>query len=210
MSTAESVIGTRRGSRPPLLISNHHLALQHLISTPPTHLILNMPIAVGETIPKGEFGVVEYSPELEDASVCGMPSKISTDSWKGKKVVVFGVPGAFTPTCSVNHLPPYLEKYDELKSKGVDAVYCIASNDVFVMSAWGRVLHTSDKVTCISDSALTWLDAAGLSQDLSHVGFGKRAARFAAVIDDLKVTYIGIESGGGVGPSGVEAVLAKL
>ncbi|KAK4705109.1 alkyl hydroperoxide reductase 1, partial [Phenoliferia sp. Uapishka_3] len=167
-------------------------------------------IQVGDTIPKGEFGLVEYTPELEDASVCGMPSKLSTDSWKGKKIVVFGVPGAFTPTCSVNHLPPYLEKFDEIKAKGVDAVYCIASNDVFVMSAWGRVLKTGAKVQCISDSSLAWLDAAGLSQDLSHVGFGKRASRFAAVIDDLKVTYIGVETDGGVGPSGVDAVLAKL
>ncbi|KAM0751607.1 Redoxin [Meredithblackwellia eburnea MCA 4105] len=167
-------------------------------------------VAVGDVIPSGEFGVVPWSPELEDAAVCGVPSKVSTDSWKGKKIVLFGVPGAFTPTCTANHLPPYIEAYEQFKSKGVDAIYCVASNDTFVMSAWGRVLKTTDKVTTISDSTLAWLDAADLSQDLSKVGFGKRAKRFALVIDDLKVTYVGIESGPGVGPSGAEAVLAKL
>ncbi|ORY57998.1 Redoxin [Leucosporidium creatinivorum] len=168
------------------------------------------PIEVGQTIPEGTFAYVEYSPELEDPSVCGKPGQIKTSQWAGKKVVVFGVPGAFTPTCSENHLPPYVQAYDQFKAKGVDAIYCIASNDVFVMSAWGRALHTTDKVTTIADSSLAWLKAAGLTQDLSHVGFGERSARFAAIIDDLKVTYIGIESGGGVSASGADAVLAKL
>ena len=103
-----------------------------------------------------------------------------------------------------------MQKIDELKQKGVDQVYVVASNDVFVTSAWGFALHLKDKIVPLSDGTLTWLEKAGLVQDLSHVGFGKRSARFAAVIDDLKVSYIGVESGPGVGPSGVDAVLAKL
>ncbi|GAA5897895.1 hypothetical protein JCM5296_004963 [Sporobolomyces johnsonii] len=159
----------------------------------------------------GEFGYIPYAPELEDPAVCGLPSKITTEKdFKGKKVVIFGVPGAFTKTCSENHLPPYVADFDKFKSKDVDAIYCISSNDLFVMSAWGRVMKAGDKVVCISDSQLAWLKQVGLTQDLSRVGFGERSARFAMVVDDLKVTYIGVESGPGVGPSGAEAVLAKL
>lgn len=80
-------------------------------------------------------------------------------------VVLFTVPGAFTPTCSANHLPPYLEKFDEFKSKGVDAIYVLASNDVFVMSAWGRALHAGDKIGALADPTLAWLKPAGLTQD---------------------------------------------
>ncbi|KAI5480180.1 peroxiredoxin 5, atypical 2-Cys peroxiredoxin [Pseudohyphozyma bogoriensis] len=167
-------------------------------------------VAVGDTIPEGEFGYVPYTPELEDPAACGLPGKVKTSEWAGKKVVVVGVPGAFTPTCHANHIPPFVQAYDQFKSKGVDAVYVIASNDLFVMSAWGRAMKSGDKVTAISDATLAWLDAAGLSQDLSKMGFGTRAKRFALIIDDLKVTYAGIEEGGGVGPSGAEAVLAKL
>lgn len=88
--------------------------------------------------------------------------------------------------------------------------YCIATNDMFVQSAFGRVHKTGDKVVCISDPQMAFLRPAGLVQDLSHVGFGERAKRFALVIDDLKVTYVGEETGPGVGLSGAEAVLAKL
>ncbi|KAK4051382.1 peroxiredoxin type-2 [Microbotryomycetes sp. JL201] len=163
-----------------------------------------------------EFATIEYTPELEAVEACGVPGKVTTDSWKGKKVVLVGIPGgalclfAFTPTCTANHIPPYLEKIDQLKAKGVDQVYVIASNDVFVMSAFVRALKTADKIGGLADSNLTWLEKAGLVQDLSAVGFGKRASRFALVIDDLKVTYVGVEEGRGVEVSGVDAVLAKL
>lgn len=83
-----------------------------------------------------------------------------------------GTSAAFTPTCSANHIPPFLKNYDAIKAKGVDAVYVVSCNDMFVQSAWGRVLHTSDKIAFLSDTSLTWLAAAGLTQDLSHVGFG--------------------------------------
>ncbi|GAA5826560.1 hypothetical protein JCM11251_002428 [Rhodosporidiobolus azoricus] len=170
-----------------------------------------MTIQIGETIPDVQLGYVPYSGELEDPAVCGLPSKLSTGKdWKGKKVVVFGIPGSFTKTCSENHLPPYVTSYDDFKSKGVDAVYCISSNDLFVQSAFGRTLKAGEKVIMLGDPNYDFLEPTGLTQDLSHVGFGKRAKRFALVIDDLKVTYVGEETGPGVGPSGAEAVLAKL
>ncbi|GAA5974167.1 hypothetical protein JCM21900_003386 [Sporobolomyces salmonicolor] len=190
-------------------------------TAPLTQAPSTMTIQVGETIPSGEFGYIPYAPELEDPAVCGLPSKITTEKdFKGKKVVLFGVPGAFTKTCSEAHLPPYVADFDKFKSKHVDAIYCVSSNDLFVMSAWGRVMKAGDKVVCISDPELAWLKQVGLTQDLSRVGFGERSARFAMVVDDLKgslppalpssVTYIGVESSPGVGPSGAEAVLAKL
>ncbi|GAA5910419.1 thioredoxin peroxidase AHP1 [Sporobolomyces salmoneus] len=168
------------------------------------------PIEVGSTIPSGEFATIEYAPELDDPAVCGRPSTVKTDSWKGKKVVIVAVPGSFTPTCSENHIPPFISGASKLKSKGVDEVYVLASNDVFVQSAWGRVLKAGDKLKFISDSSLKWLKEAGLSQDLSAVGFGERAKRFALILDDLKVTYLGVETGPGVNASGFEAVQAKL
>ncbi|KAJ7018281.1 Redoxin [Mycena alexandri] len=104
-------------------------------------------IKVGDTLPKGEFNYIPWAPELEDNQLaCGVPSKISTDQWKGKKVVLFAVPGAFTPTCHTNHLPPYLQKYDEFKAKGVDVIAVLAANDMFVMSGWARFEGLKDKV----------------------------------------------------------------
>ncbi|GAA5931360.1 hypothetical protein JCM3775_005004 [Rhodotorula graminis] len=179
--------------------------------TPTSYSAMAPTIQVGDTIPDAQLGYVPYSPELEDPIVCGLPSKISTHKdWKNKKVVIFGIPGSFTKTCSENHLPPYVTEYDQFKSKGVDSIYCIASNDLFVQSAFGRVQKTGDKVVCVGDPELKFLEPAGLTQDLSHVGFGVRAKRFALVVDDLKVTYVGIEEGPGVSSSGAEAVLAKL
>ncbi|GAA5971028.1 hypothetical protein JCM11641_004118 [Rhodosporidiobolus odoratus] len=177
-----------------------------LVTSPAT-----VTIKVGETIPATTIGYVPFSPALEDPGVCGLPGKIDTHAdWKGKKVVVFGIPGSFTKTCSENHLPPYVTSYDDFKAKGVDSIYCISSNDLFVQSAFGRVHKTGDKVICIGDPNFDFLEPAGLTQDLSRVGFGKRAKRFALVIDDLKVTYVGEETGPGVGASGAEAVLASL
>ncbi|GAA5891664.1 hypothetical protein JCM6882_006160 [Rhodosporidiobolus microsporus] len=181
------------------------------MAVPLSHFLVALTIQIGETIPDVQLGYVPFAPELDDPAVCGLPGKISTHSdWKGKKVVVFGIPGSFTKTCSENHLPPYVSSFDDFKSKGVDSIYCISSNDMFVQSAFGRVHKTSDKVVCVGDPTYAFLEPTGLTQDLSHVGFGKRAKRFALVIDDLKVTYVGEETGPGVGPSGAEAVLAKL
>ncbi|GAA99103.1 uncharacterized protein L969DRAFT_49595 [Mixia osmundae IAM 14324] len=180
-----------------------------LLPHPRTHIHI-MAISKGDTIPSGEFAYVPYT-GTDDPKVCGNPSKLSTSSWKGKKVVLFGVPGAFTKGCSERHLPAFVSGASELKGKGVDTIACLATNDMFVQSAWGSVHQVGDNVLMLSDSGLTWLKEAGLTVDLSAVGFGVRSARFAMIIDDLKVAYIGVEdSPSDVNVSSKEAVLAHL
>jgi len=168
-----------------------------------------MTINVGETIPEGTFKYTPYSPDLADHSACGIPVTLSTNEWKGKKVVLVSIPGAFTPTCHVNHIPPYIQKYEEFKSKGVDAIAVLAANDVFVMSAWGRISGFEDHILSLSDVEAKWSKSIGLDIDLSARGFGIRTARYALVLDDLVVKYIGVEPGPGVTVSGVDAVLAN-
>lgn len=167
-------------------------------------------IKVGDKIPSGTFKYVPYTPELDDALACGVPTTLSTDEWKGKKVVLFSVPGAFTPTCHANHLPPYIKKYDEFKAKGVDVIAVVAANDPFVMSGWARVSGLKDKILALSDTNAEWSGSMGLSADMSARGFGIRTARYALVIDDLVVKYIGVENAPGVTVSGADAVLANL
>ncbi|KAG2087020.1 Redoxin [Suillus discolor] len=170
----------------------------------------SLKISVGDTLPKGDFGTIPFTEELADHSACGIPTTLSTDSWKGKKVVLFSVPGAFTPTCHINHLPPYLAQYNEFKAKGVDVIAVIAANDPFVLSGWGRVEGLTDKIITLSDPNAAWSGSLGLSVDLSGRGFGIRTARYAMIIDDLVIKYVEVEPGLGVTVSGADAVLAHL
>ncbi|KAL4063849.1 thioredoxin-dependent peroxidase [Scleroderma citrinum] len=167
-------------------------------------------IVVGDTIPQGEFKYIPYTSDQEDPSVCGAPVTLSTNEFAGKKVVLVSVPGAFTPTCHKTHLPQFLEKYEEFKSKGVDIIAVVAANDAFVMSGWGRVEQLKDKILALSDTNAEFSAKIGLSTDLSHVGFGLRTARYALVLDNLVVTYIGVEPDRGVTVSSAESVLASL
>jgi len=167
-------------------------------------------IKVGETIPEGTFKYIPYTDELQNKLACGVPSSISTWDWKGKKVVLFSVPGAFTPTCHTNHLPPYIQKYDEFKAKGVDVIAVVAANDMFVMSGWGRFEGLTDKILALSDVNAAWSQSLGLSLDLSSMGLGLRTARYAIILDDLVIKYVEVESGPGVSVSGADAVLAHL
>ncbi|KAF9002525.1 Redoxin [Cyathus striatus] len=167
-------------------------------------------IKVGDTIPEGTFKYVAYTPELDDNLACGIPTALSTKDWKGKKVVLFAVPGAFTPTCHVNHLPPYLKKYDEIKAKGVDVVAVVAANDPFVMSGWGRFEGLKDKILALSDADAAWSKKLGLTLDLTAAGLGIRTARYALIIDNLVVKYVGAEPGKEVSVSGADAVLTAL
>ncbi|TFK83424.1 Redoxin [Polyporus arcularius HHB13444] len=170
-------------------------------------------VNVGDAVPQGTFVHVPYTPELEQHSACGIPTKISTDAWKGKKVVLFAVPGAFTPSCHANHAPPYLAKVPELKAKGVDVVAVVSANDPFVLSGWSRILGFGDKILALSDPDAKWSSELGLDVDLSGlgIGLGKRTTRYAIVLDDLKIKYLGVEPDPTqVTVSGVDAVLAAL
>ncbi|KAF8513048.1 thioredoxin-dependent peroxidase [Gautieria morchelliformis] len=169
-----------------------------------------MGIKVGDTIPSATFSYVPYTPALEDGSACGVPVQLPTNEWKGKKVVLVSVPGAFTPTCHVNHMPPFVEKYAQFKEKGVDVLAFVAANDPFVMSAWGRVSGAKDKILFLSDADAKFATELGFALDLSARGFGLRTGRWALIIDDLKATYVGLEEQPAVSVSGADAVLAKL
>jgi len=169
-----------------------------------------MVIKVGEKIPSATFKYIAHTPELDEVSACGVPTSLKTDEWKGKKVVLISVPGAFTPTCHANHLPPFLEKYDEFKAKGVDVIAVLAANDPFVMSGWARFVGLKDKILALSDTDAAWSKELGLSVDLTARGLGVRTARYALIIDDLTVQYVGEEPGPGVTASGADAVLDAL
>ena len=139
------------------------------------------------------------------------PKPISTDEiFKGRKVVLFAVPGAFTPTCSAKHLPGFVQNADALKAKGVDEVVCMAVNDGFVMGAWGKDQGVGDNITMLADGSAALTKAMGLELDLVARGLGVRSQRFAMVAQDGKVTHLAVESAGGFDVSRAEAVLAAL
>ncbi|KAG9021595.1 hypothetical protein FS837_007151 [Tulasnella sp. UAMH 9824] len=135
-------------------------------------------------------------------------TELTTDAFKGKKVVIVSVPGAFTPTCHVNHLPPYLAKYDEFRAKGVDQIYVLAANDPFVMSGWAKAQGLKDKA--ISDTYAKWSESMGLSVDLTEGGMGVRSARYVLILDDLKVVSVEREPGRGLTNTDADTTLSKL
>jgi peroxiredoxin (alkyl hydroperoxide reductase subunit C) len=139
------------------------------------------------------------------------PKEVSTDEiFKGRKVVMFAVPGAFTPTCSAKHLPGFVENHAALKAKGVDEVVCMAVNDAFVMGAWGKSQAADDKITMLADGSAALTKAMGLELDLVARGMGVRAQRFVLAAVDGKVTHLAVEAPGGFDVSRAEAVLAAL
>lgn len=129
---------------------------------------------------------------------------------KGKKVVLFAVPGAFTPTCSMKHLPGFVDQAAALKAKGVDEILCLSVNDAFVMGAWGKAQNATGKVRMIADGNCELSKALGLTMDGSGFGLGTRSQRFALIIKDGKVEEALIEPGPGLTVSSVESVLSKL
>ena len=139
------------------------------------------------------------------------PGAISTDDlFSGKKVVLVSVPGAFTPTCSMNHLPGFVDQADALLAKGVDTIACMAVNDVFVMHAWGKDRGVGDKVTMLADGSGEYARALGLEFDASGFGMGMRGQRFAIVVDDGVATHVAVEAPGQLEVSKAEAILEHL
>lgn len=134
----------------------------------------------------------------------------SKELFTGKKVVLFSVPGAFTPTCSKQHLPGFVEKAEALLKKGIDTIACTAVNDVFVMGAWGEYINAGDKVLLLADGNADYVKALGLEMDASGFGMGKRGQRFAMVVDDGIVTQLYVEAPGEFKVSSAENVLANL
>ncbi|MCU0838598.1 MAG: peroxiredoxin [Rhodospirillales bacterium] len=160
-----------------------------------------MAIQVGDRIP---------SVTLMRMGEKGPEAVSSDDVFKGKTVVLFGVPGAFTPTCSAKHLPGFVQHADQIKAKGVDAIVCTAVNDVFVMDAWGKDQGAGDKVMMVADGDANLTKAAGLEFDLTGKGLGLRCQRFAMVVKDGVVTQMHIDAPGKFELTSAEHTLAHL
>ncbi len=161
-----------------------------------------MTIAKGDKLPDASF---------KRFGADGMIDVSSPDLFAGRKVVVFAVPGAFTPTCHEQHLPGFVQHAADLKAKGVDAVVCVAVNDPFVLKAWGDASNLNDAVTLLSDGNGTFTKAIGMDIDLAGPFLGVRSKRYAMIVDDGVVSEIMVEDNpGAVASSGAEQVLAKL
>jgi peroxiredoxin len=129
---------------------------------------------------------------------------------KGKKVVLFAVPGAFTPTCSLKHLPGFIEKADELKGKGVDTIACVSVNDAFVMDAWGKSVGADGKILMLADGSAVFAKAIGAELDLNDKGLGVRSRRYAMLVDDGAVKVLNLEEGGAFTVSSADDILSAL
>ena len=159
-----------------------------------------MTIAVGDKLP---------DVKLSKAGENGPEPVQSGEYFKGKRVALFSVPGAFTPTCSAKHLPSYVEKAAELKAKGIDEIACTAVNDGFVMGAWGKASGSPD-VTMLGDGNGEFAQALGLPLDLTGGGLGKRGQRFSMVVNDGVVEQINVEAPGEYQASSAETMLGQL
>jgi peroxiredoxin len=160
-----------------------------------------MTIAVGDALPAANF----VTPTAE-----GPQPVSSADFFAGKRVALFSVPGAFTPTCSAKHLPGFVEKADALKAKGIDVIACTAVNDAFVMGAWGKASGVEDKVTMLADGNGDFVKAVGLELDGSKFGMGARGQRFAMIVNDGKVEHLFVEAPGEFRVSSAEYMLEQL
>ncbi|RYJ01769.1 MAG: peroxiredoxin [Acetobacteraceae bacterium] len=160
-----------------------------------------MTIKVGDSIP---------STQLTLGTAEGPKATTTEEFFGGKTVVLFGVPGAFTPTCSAKHLPGFVQQHDALVAKGADVVACMAVNDAFVMGAWGKDQGVGDNVVMIADGSADFTKALGLELDLTARGLGVRCQRFALVAKDGKVTHVAVEAAGAFEVSKAESVLAAL
>lgn len=161
-----------------------------------------MTIKVGDKVPAGKFTIMK-----KDG-----PGALSTDElFKGKKVVLFSVPGAFTPTCTKEHLPGFVKQAQALKKKGVDKIACMAVNDVFVMDAWGKSVGAGEKVQLLADGNAEYTKALGLTLDASGFGMGTRGQRFSMLVDNGVVKQLNLEEAAGqCQTSSAETLLGKL
>lgn len=158
-----------------------------------------MTIEVGDTLPKGAVAVMTAEG----------PKPLTTDEiFTNKKVVLFAVPGAFTPGCSITHLPGFVVNADKIKAAGVDSIVCVAVNDAFVMDAWGKA-QNAEEIIMAADGGADYTKALGLELDLAAVGFGVRSKRYAMIVDNGVVSYLGVDAKG-VEASSAENVLANL
>jgi peroxiredoxin len=160
-----------------------------------------MTIKVGDKLPDATFTTMTAE---------GPRPMTTAEVFSGKKVALFAVPGAFTPTCSAKHLPGFVQNADAIKGKGVDAIACIAVNDAFVMDSWGKDQKVDGRVMMLADGNGDFTKAVGLELDASGFGMGLRSQRYAMVVDDGVVKTLAVEDGPGLDVSAAEKILAKL
>ncbi|KAF6162348.1 hypothetical protein GIB67_008477 [Kingdonia uniflora] len=160
------------------------------------------PIAVGDSLPNGTLAHFDSDDELQQVSIHSLSA--------GKKVIVFGVPGAFTPTCSMKHVPGFIDHAEELKSKGIDEILLISVNDPYVMKAWAKTYPDNKHVKFLADGSAAYTHALGLELDLGEGGLGTRSRRFTLLVDDLKVKVANVESGGEFTVTSAEDIIKAL
>ena len=165
-------------------------------------------IKVGDRLPEGTL--TEFI-ETETAGCSLGPNSFKVpDLVKGKKIAIFGLPGAYTPTCSAKHVPSYLANYDKLKAKGVDEIWCISVNDAFVMGAWGRDQKATGKIRMMADGSAEFTKKLGLELDLTARGMGVRMNRISMLVDDGVVKQLNVEGPGKFEVSDAETMLKHL
>ena len=160
-----------------------------------------MAIKVGDKVPAAKLQI-----KTKD----GVQTKTTDELFGGKKVVLFALPGAFTPTCSAKHLPGFVNNFQAIKAKGVDAIACLSVNDAFVMDAWGKDQNVEDKVMMLADGNADFTKAVGLTMDGTGYGMGSRSQRYAMVIDKGVITALNVEAPGAFEVSSAESILKAL
>jgi peroxiredoxin len=168
-----------------------------------------MAIKVGDKLPEGKL---MESTEFDSATHCAMPPKEVNvaEAARGKKIAIFGVPGAYTPTCSAKHVPGYVQSQSQLKSKGVDEIWCLATNDAFVMAHWGRDQKALGKIRFLGDGSAEWTKKLGLELDLNARGMGTRMSRFSMLVDNGVVKQLNVEAPGKFEVSDAGTMLKQL
>lgn len=160
-----------------------------------------MTIKPGDKLPQAEFNTMTADGQ----------QKLATDVvFNGRKVVLFAVPGAFTPTCSMNHLPGFVAAFDAIKAKGVDTIACTSVNDVHVMNAWAKASGADGKILMLADGNAAFAKAVGLEKDLAVAGMGLRSSRYSMIVDNGVVKTLNVEEKSGVNVSGAETILEQL
>ena len=167
-----------------------------------------MAIKVGDKLPDGTL--TEFIETETPGCTIGPNAFQVAELVKGKKIVIFGLPGAFTPTCSAKHVPSYTANFDKLKAKKVDEIWCVSVNDAFVMGAWGKDQKSAGKVRMMADGSATFTKALGLEFDLVARGMGVRSQRYAMIVDDGIVKAISVEAPGKFEVSDAETMLKSL
>jgi peroxiredoxin len=166
-------------------------------------------IKIGDQLPAAKL---MEAVEFDETAGCPLnPAEVDVAAaCAGKRIVVFGLPGAYTPTCSAKHLPGYLAQYDALKARGVDEIWCVAANDAFVMGAWGHGQKVGRKVRMLADGNAAWARALGLEMDLTARGMGLRMQRFSMLVDNGTVRQLNVEAPGEFKVSDAATMLGQL